>query len=301
MLTAAFWGLVQGLTEFLPISSSGHLVLVPALLGMDEPDLATTAILHLGTLVAVIWYYRKDLLGLVHVRTDPNARRILWLLALGTIPAAFIGILFDTKIEIVFSEPWIAAMLLIVTGVILSLGLLIPRRERRLEDGRTGDALVVGWAQALALLPGISRSGMTMTAAMAQGFERVQAARFAFLMAVPAIAGAGTLKGIDLVRSRRLRTGDAGRRADGSHLRLLRHLVPGATAGQGGPGPVRDLLPGVRLDRLVAGLAAAPPRTSPCSRLLLPHENINAARSIASGDAVDPPRPCLGREPPSPR
>jgi undecaprenyl-diphosphatase len=201
MLTAAFWGLVQGLTEFLPISSSGHLVLVPALLGMDEPDLATTAILHLGTLAAVIWYYRKDIASLAHFRTDPNARRILWLLALGTIPAAAVGILFDSKIEIVFSEPWLAAMLLVATGVILSFSLLIPVGTRRLEDGRFGDAVVAGWAQALALLPGISRSGMTMTAAMAQGFERVQAARYAFLMAVPAITGAGVLKGIDLVRS----------------------------------------------------------------------------------------------------
>lgn len=201
MLTAAFWGLVQGLTEFLPISSSGHLVLVPALLGMDEPDLATTAVLHLGTLAAVVWYYRKDLMRLAQVRTDPGARRILWLLALGTVPAALIGLFFDNTIESIFSEPWIAALLLIATGVILSFGLLAPRGDRRVEDGKTTDALVVGWAQALALLPGISRSGMTMTAAMAQGFERVEAARFAFLMAVPAIAGAGTLKGIDLVRS----------------------------------------------------------------------------------------------------
>jgi len=201
MLTAAFWGLLQGLTEFLPISSSGHLVLVPALLGIDDPDLATTAILHLGTLLAVVWFYRRDLIGLVHFRTDPGARRIIWLLVLGTIPVAIAGILFDTKIEIIFSEPWMAAAMLIVTGAILALGLLIPTGHRRLEEGRSGDALVVGWAQALALLPGISRSGMTFTAATAQGFERVQAARFAFLLAVPAIAGAGTLKGVELIRS----------------------------------------------------------------------------------------------------
>ncbi|MCB2223740.1 MAG: undecaprenyl-diphosphate phosphatase [Actinobacteria bacterium] len=200
MLTAAFWGLVQGLTEFLPVSSSGHLVLVPALLGMEEPDLATSAVLHLGTLAAVLWYYRHDLARLARVRTDPDARRILWLLAVGTVPAAVIGIVFDRKIEIIFSEPWLAAALLIGTGAVLALGLLIPRGARHLESGRTGDALVVGWAQALALLPGVSRSGMTMTAAMAQGFERVQAARFAFLLAVPAIAGAGSLKAADLVR-----------------------------------------------------------------------------------------------------
>ena len=199
MLTAAFWGLIQGLTEFLPISSSGHLVLVPALLNMEEPDLATSAVLHLGTLAAVIWFYRKDLIRLLRFRTDPEARRIIWLLILGTIPAAIIGITFDRKIEIIFSEPWIAAMLLIVTGVILSFGLLVPAGIRRLEDGRSGDAWVVGMAQALALLPGISRSGMTMTAAMAQGFDRIQAARYAFLLAVPAIGGAGLLKGLDLI------------------------------------------------------------------------------------------------------
>ena len=201
MLTAAFWGLVQGLTEFLPISSSGHLVLVPALLGMEEPDLATTAVLHLGTLAAVVWYYRADLLRIRHVRTDDGARRILWLLVLGTIPAAVIGLLFETKIEIIFDEPWLAALFLIVTGLVLALGLLIPIGDRVVEEGRSPDALVVGWAQALALLPGVSRSGMTMTAAIAQGFDRVEAARFAFLLAVPAIAGAGTLQAIDLIRS----------------------------------------------------------------------------------------------------
>jgi undecaprenyl-diphosphatase len=201
MLTAALWGLVQGLTEFLPISSSGHLVLVPALLGIDEPDLATSAVLHLGTLAAVVWYYRRDLARLVRVRSDPGARRILWLLVLGTIPAAGVGLLFDTKIEIIFSEPWLAAALLIGTGAVLLMGLAIPRGDRVMEDGRTGDALVVGMAQAVALLPGVSRSGMTMTAAAAQGFERVEAARFAFLLAVPAIAGAGILKFADLLDS----------------------------------------------------------------------------------------------------
>jgi undecaprenyl-diphosphatase len=201
MLTAALWGLVQGLTEFLPVSSSGHLVLVPALLGIDEPDLATSAVLHLGTLAAVVWYYRTDLARLVHFRTDPHARRIIWLLAIGTIPAAVVGTTLDGPIEIIFSEPWLAAVSLIVTGVILALGLLIPRGARTLEQGTAGDALVVGMAQAFALIPGISRSGMTITASMAQGIERVQAARYAFLLAVPSIAGAGLLKGIDLIDS----------------------------------------------------------------------------------------------------
>jgi undecaprenyl-diphosphatase len=198
VLTAALWGLIQGLTEFLPISSSGHLVLIPALLDLDEPDLATSALLHVGTLAAVVWYYRDDLLKLAHVRTDPEARRILLLLVVGTIPAAIVGLTLRGPIEIVLDEPKITAVALIVTGIVLAVGLLLPAGLRRLPEGRIPDALVVGLAQAFALVPGISRSGMTITAGMAQGLERVQAARYAFLLAVPSIAGAGIVEGIDL-------------------------------------------------------------------------------------------------------
>lgn len=200
MLEAAFWGLIQGLTEFLPISSSGHLVLVPAVFGLDEPGLATTAVLHLGTLAAVVWYYRDDLLRIIRSPGAPESRRILWLLLLGTIPAAVIGLSLEGPIEIIFSEPWLAAVMLMVTGAVLSLSLLIPRGTRRVEDGRAGDAAVVGFAQAFALIPGISRSGMTITAGMAQGLQRVEAARYAFLLAIPSIAGAGFLEGLELVR-----------------------------------------------------------------------------------------------------
>jgi len=198
VLTSAFWGLVQGLTEFLPISSSGHLVLVPALLGMDEPDLGTSALLHFGTLLAVVAYYRHDLARLVRIRSDREARTILMLLAIGTVPAAIVGLTLDGPIEIVLEEPWIVAIALVVTGVVLTFGLLIPAGTRTLADGRPGDALVVGLAQAFALVPGISRSGMTITAGLAQGLERVQAARYAFLLAVPSIAGAALLEGIEL-------------------------------------------------------------------------------------------------------
>jgi undecaprenyl-diphosphatase len=197
--TAAFWGLIQGLTEFLPISSSGHLVLVPALFGMEEPDLATSALLHLGTLAAVIWYYRSDLRKLTRVRTDAEARLILKLLVVGTIPAAVIGLTLRRPIEIVFDDPRVVAGAEIVTGLILVLGLLLPAGLRRLAAGRIPDALAVGIAQAFALIPGISRSGMTITAGMAQGFERIEAARYAFLLAVPSIAGAGFLEGLDLL------------------------------------------------------------------------------------------------------
>lgn len=199
MLTAAFWGLVQGLTEFLPVSSSGHLVLIPALLGLDEPGLATSAVLHLGTLLAVVWFYRHDLAGLVREPRSEHSRRIWMLLLIGTIPAAIIGLTLDGPIEILFSEPGYVAIALIATGVLLAIGTAFPPGDRSLEQGRAGDAVVVGLAQALALIPGISRSGTTIIAGLAQGFDRVQAARYAFLLGVPSIAGAGFLEGLDLI------------------------------------------------------------------------------------------------------
>jgi len=201
VLTAALWGLVQGLTEFLPVSSSGHLVLIPALLGIDEPDLATTALLHVGTLVAVVWFYRSDIAGLARDPRSDHSKRIWTLLVIGTIPAAVVGLSLDGPIEIIFSEPSYVAFALIATGLVLALGLLFQPGERKLEEGRPGDAIVVGLAQALALIPGISRSGTTITAGLVQGFSRLEAARYAFLLGVPAIAGAGVLQGIELVDS----------------------------------------------------------------------------------------------------
>jgi undecaprenyl-diphosphatase len=199
VLNAAFWGLIQGLTEFLPVSSSGHLVLLPALLGIDEPELAASALLHVGTLVAVIWFYRTDIAGLVSDPTSPSSKRIWTLLLVGTIPAGLVGLTLDGPIEIIFSEPAFVATALIVTGLILTLSMLFEPGERTLEEGKPSDAIVIGLAQALALIPGISRSGTTITAGLVQGLSRLEAARYAFLLGVPAIAGAGLLQGIELV------------------------------------------------------------------------------------------------------
>lgn len=200
VVTAALWGFVQGLTEFLPISSSGHLVLVPALLGMDEPDLATSAVLHLGTLLAVVWYYRRELAGLIVSPTSPESRRTWTFLVLGTIPAAVIGLGLSTPIEVIFTEPWIVSVCLIITGLILLAAHRLHDGTRTLAEVRPADAGMIGMAQAFALLPGISRSGMTITGGLVQGFSRVEAARLGFLLGIPAIAGAGTLEAIDLAR-----------------------------------------------------------------------------------------------------
>jgi undecaprenyl-diphosphatase len=191
VLTSAFWGLVQGLTEFLPISSSGHLVLIPALLDVDGPDLATSAILHLGTLAALVWYYRRDLWGVVADPRAPQSRTILMLLVIGTIPAAVIGLTLETPIEVIFSEPWIVAVFMIVTGLVLAMAALLPDGDRDVEQGTWRDAVTVGVAQAFALLPGVSRSGMTIAGGLTAGFRRAEAARYAFLLGVPTIAGAG--------------------------------------------------------------------------------------------------------------
>lgn len=202
MFDAIVWGLVQGLTEFLPISSSGHLVLVPALLaeaGIDigEPGLTVSAVLHLGTLLAVLIFYRSDLVRLTKVRRDPAARRTVGILALGTIPA-LVGLPLRSGLESIEQNPPVVAGTLLVTGLILVVAERLPQGTRDLEGAGTSDAIWVGIAQAFALIPGISRSGSTITMATARGFDRVEAARFSFLLAVPTIAGAGLLSLLEL-------------------------------------------------------------------------------------------------------
>ncbi len=197
MLEAIIWGLVQGLTEFLPVSSSGHLVLVPAFLSkagweIGAPELAVSAVLHLGTLIAVVAYYRHDLRGLLGARTDPEARRVLGLLALGTVPA-LIGLVVKDALDRLEENPQVVASALIFTGIVLAFGSRVPRRGRRLESARPHEGLLVGIAQAMALVPGISRSGMTITTGSALGLAPEEAARFSFLLAIPTIAGGGLL------------------------------------------------------------------------------------------------------------
>jgi len=197
MLDSILWGLIQGLTEFLPISSSGHLVLVPALLGREGPDLATSAMLHLGTLVAVLAYYRTDVAGML--RFDRPGRRLLTLLVIGTIPAVVLGLAFESRLEELTESPKVVAIFLIITGVILLATLLLKPGRRTVDDVNPKDAGLIGLAQAAALIPGISRSGVTISSGLARGFESTEAARFAFLLGIPAIAGAGLLSMAELI------------------------------------------------------------------------------------------------------
>lgn len=199
MLDAIFWGLIQGLTEFLPVSSSGHLVLIPALFDRPGPDLATNAMLHLGTLAAVLIFYRSDIARMA--KFDRPARKLITLIVIGSIPAVILGLLFEDRIEELVEEPTKVAIMLIVTGVILLATTLLRLGDRRTEDLRPIDSLLIGLAQSLALIPGISRSGMTISAGLARGVERTESARFAFLLGIPVIAGAGLLQMAEVLTS----------------------------------------------------------------------------------------------------
>lgn len=199
MADAILWGIIQGLTEFLPVSSSGHLVLIPALLDRPGPDLATNAMLHLGTLAAVLVYYRSDIAKMA--KFDRPARKLITLLVIGTVPAVVLGLLFEERIEELVSDPTTVAYMLIVTGVVLLATTMLRLGDKRTEDIGPLDGLLTGFAQALALIPGISRSGMTISSGLARGMERTEAARFAFLLGIPVIAGAGLLQIVDVVRA----------------------------------------------------------------------------------------------------
>lgn len=195
MLQDIILGLVQGLTEFLPISSSGHLVLVPAVLGWEEPSLTFDILLHLGTLLAVVLYFRRELLGLIlgvcGRGQDPAiARRLAGYLVIGTIPAAVAGLALGDVFERLFQSPlWVCGELVVTALVLLATERLGERAERRDLDGRAATA--IGLAQAVAIAPGISRSGTTIGAGLWLGLPREEATRFSFLLSIPAIAGAG--------------------------------------------------------------------------------------------------------------
>jgi undecaprenyl-diphosphatase len=199
-IEAVVLGIVQGLTEFIPVSSSAHLRIVPALVGWDDPGAAFTAVLQLGSLVAVIGYFLKELLAMVRASwtavTDrsrppaPAARQLLYIIV-GTIPIAIVGTLLKHKIEGELRALAIVAAAQIVFGLALGVADKTSRKTRPFDDITMRDALIIGCAQALALVPGASRSGVTLIAALALGFERGAAARFSFLLSIPAVAGAG--------------------------------------------------------------------------------------------------------------
>ena len=206
---AVILGLVQGLAEFLPISSSAHLVLAPWVFGWSDPGLSFDVALHVGTLVAVLWYFRAEWVKLTQsaialLRTrkaDTEDKRRFLYLVVATIPAAIGGILLEDYAETTFRSPALMAVTLMVMGVVLWAVDRYAVKDRALSSLGLRDAVVIGLAQVLALVPGVSRSGSTMTAGRALGFDRQSAAVFSFLMSMPVTAAAAVLKVPDLLRT----------------------------------------------------------------------------------------------------
>ena len=208
LLQATVLGIVQGLTEFLPISSSGHLRIVPAFAGWEDPGAAFTAVIQLGTMAAVVLYFREDLwriatAWLASLR-DPSRRseldaRMGWYLILGTVPIVIFGVAFSDQIENGARDLYLIGTTLIVFGLILLAAERFSRRERDVTTLTRRDAIIFGLAQALALVPGVSRSGATITAGLFLGFDRVSAARFSFLLSIPAVVLSGLYELKDVV------------------------------------------------------------------------------------------------------
>jgi len=190
---------IQALTEFLPISSSGHLVVIPKLLGWDDGGLQFDIALHAGTLVAILIYFFRDWVQIIAHGFGINAgsdaelrqnRMLLWLLAVASIPAGVVGIAFSKQAETTWRNPYLIATMLIVIGILMWVGERSSKGTKLLGGVTWGDGAVIGLGQALALVPGTSRSGITITAGLFRGLTRETAARFSFLLATPAIAGA---------------------------------------------------------------------------------------------------------------
>jgi undecaprenyl-diphosphatase len=193
-------GIVQGLTEFLPISSTAHLRIVPAFVGWEDPGAAFTAVVQLGTMAAVLLYFREDLWRILRTwfasLRDPSLRseldaRMGWYIGLGTIPIAIFGVIFSGQIESGGRDLYLIGVTLIVFGVIMEIADRLGRKEREVTTLDAGDATAIGFAQALALVPGVSRSGATITAGLFRGLTRESAARYSFLLSIPAVVLSG--------------------------------------------------------------------------------------------------------------
>jgi undecaprenyl-diphosphatase len=200
--------LIQGITEFLPVSSSAHLILVPLLTDWADQGLAIDVAAHLGSLVAVVFYLRKDILRILIAGidsivkqdvTDPDSK-LFWYLAIASVPVLIAGFMFRDIVSTYLRDPLIIAYASIGFGLLLWFADVKGKRLRQINSINLRDAILIGLAQALALVPGTSRSGITMTAALMLGLDRISAARFSFLMAVPIILAAGGYESLKLVQ-----------------------------------------------------------------------------------------------------
>ena len=199
-------GIVQGLTEFLPVSSSAHLIFVQEFLGVNEPGIAFDVLVHLGTLVAVVSYFFKDIIEMIKAFfgslidlfkgrfkegfKEDSYKKLAWMVIIGTIPVGIVGIAFQSEIEAIFESLTIAAVFLLITAVLLYVSQRLNVGSRDIKDSGIKEAIIVGIGQACAIIPGLSRSGTTISSGLLIGLDKEFAAKFSFLLAVPAILGA---------------------------------------------------------------------------------------------------------------
>ena len=208
LLQIILLAVVQGLTEFLPISSSAHLILVPLLLNWPDQGLAFDVAVHVGSLIAVVFYFRLEVGQMLKAWFQSLSgggpsrdSRLAWWIILGTIPAVIIGFIFKGLIESELRSPWVIAMTTIVFGLLLWVADRSPTKSRSEHELSFKDVLVIGFFQAIALIPGTSRSGITITAGLLLGMNRRSAARFSFLLSMPLIFASGSLQTLDLLQS----------------------------------------------------------------------------------------------------
>ncbi len=202
IIHAIIFGIVQGLGEFLPISSSGHLIIVPWLFHWNDPGLTFDVALHFGTLLAIILFFWRDWIEIISLAFNVKInvakfnypKNTLWIIALATIPGAIIGFLFEKQAETIFRAPLLIAATLTVMGAVLYFLDKIGKKNKPFKEITAKNALLIGASQAAAIIPGVSRSGATISAALAMGFDRTSAARFSFLLSAPIIFGATLLK-----------------------------------------------------------------------------------------------------------
>lgn len=210
LISAAILGIIQGLTEFLPISSSAHLILVPWFIGWEAQGIAFDVSLHVGTAISVLAFFWKDWIrlaretinGLKEGRPLGNSdRKLAWFLVVATIPAAIAGLLFEDSIENRWRSPLVTVFTLVVFAILLYIADKKGKKNRSIRSFKWADSIWIGLSQAVALIPGVSRSGITMTTALLRNCDRTSAARFSFLLSTPVIVGAGLLEGFKLIRS----------------------------------------------------------------------------------------------------